>query len=265
MSHEYDAFIGIVQRHARLSFKEAERAAQAVLETLAERLSPGQARDVAQHLPPEMRGWLSTATDAEGFDAAEFVRRVARRAGVDDLAEAERQTRAVFDALQRLVPEGELADMESELSHDYAALVAPIDRRSRDAAPVPLPAEDFLRRVADHAATDVDTARRAAVAVLETLGERLARGEVRDLAAQLPPEVRPALERGDEATHGAARRMSLDEFLWAVAEREGADRQTAADHARAVFATLREAVTVDELADVMAQLPKEYVAIAAGT
>jgi uncharacterized protein (DUF2267 family) len=130
VTHEHDQFMAIVQRYGRMAFEEAERATQATLETLAERLSSGGARDIARHLPPEIQPWLATATDAEGFDAGEFVRRVAEREGVDP-AEAERHAHAVFDALQRLVPERELDQMESELSRDYAQLVAPIDRHHR--------------------------------------------------------------------------------------------------------------------------------------
>jgi uncharacterized protein (DUF2267 family) len=43
-----------------------------------------------------------------------------------------------------------------------------------------------------------------------------------------------------------------------VAEREGADPDLADDHVAAVFSALRRAVSRDELADVAAELPREF-------
>jgi uncharacterized protein (DUF2267 family) len=99
--------------------------------------------------------------------------------------------------------------------------------------------------------------------VLTTLAERIAGGEVHDLIARLPVEFHGALRGGDAAAHGAARKMSLDEFVRRVAEREGVGLEAAFEHARAVIATLREAVGEDEFRDVSAQLPQEYAAIEA--
>ena len=58
--------------------------------------------------------------------------------------------------------------------------------------------------------------------------------------------------------------MPLEEFLRGVAAREGADADEAdlyeeiAEHARAVFATLAEAVSIKEWFDVIVELPEEY-------
>jgi uncharacterized protein (DUF2267 family) len=57
--------------------------------------------------------------------------------------------------------------------------------------------------------------------------------------------------------------MSLDDFLRRVAEREGVTPAEAREHARAVFATLREAVGEDEFRDVSVQLPLEYASVQA--
>jgi uncharacterized protein (DUF2267 family) len=258
---DHERFISTVQQMARLSWDEAQRATQATLATLAERLSSGGANDIAAQLPEELRGYLETDTDADGFSASEFIRRVAEREGVDDLDAAELHVRAVFDALQRFVDERELQQMEAELSKDYLALTAPMTKSRRPDVPhaaEPLPLDDFLRRVADRAGTDVSTARRVADAVLETLGERIAHGEVEDLAAELAPELSAALEQGDAESDGRAQRMSLDEFLHRIAEREHVAPDVAPDHARAVFLTLREAVSEKEISDLLAQLPRDY-------
>ena len=57
--------------------------------------------------------------------------------------------------------------------------------------------------------------------------------------------------------------MPLEEFLRRVAAREGADADEAdlyeeiAEHARAVFATLAEAVSIKEWFDVIVELPED--------
>jgi uncharacterized protein (DUF2267 family) len=254
----YERFVTTIAQQAEIAREEAERAAQAVLETLADRLSAGQARDLAAHLPPQVRPWLATTGGPEPFHADELVRRIAQRAGVG-LPTAERYARAVFVALGRFVPAKEVEDMAAELPRDYRPLLEGIEPPPAQVMPV----EELLERVARHAGVDRARARRVAEAVLETLAERISGGEVEDLAAQLPAELRPALERGNALSHGAARRMSLDEFVTRVAEREGVTPDEARDHVRAVFLTLREAVSSKEIADLEAQLPKEYAAVLA--
>ena len=258
MSDEHERFIAAAQQKAGLSRPDAERATRATLETLAERLSAGEARDLAERLPPELAPWLATDGPAEPFDVDEFLRRVAEREGVDITA-AERHARAVFEALGRTVGEDEIDDMAAELPNDFAPLVAEAKRRFVHL----MPADEFYARVAERAGLDADGARRASDAVLRTLAERISRGEVDDLISRLPVELHPPLHTGDAQSSGAARRMSLDAFLQRIAEREGVTRAEAREHARAVFATLREAVGEQEFLDVSAQLPLEYAAVEA--
>jgi uncharacterized protein (DUF2267 family) len=258
MQQNADQLLTTVQQAAGISRAKAERATRATLETLAERLSAGEARDLAAELPPEIAPWIATTSDAEGFDVDEFARRVAAREEVD-VATAERHVRAVFDALGRAVSADEVEDMVAQLSRDFEPLVH--EARGRFARVQP--AELLLQRIADRAGLDADGARRAAAAVLMTLAERIAGGEVDDLIARLPVELHPPLREGDAASHRAAKRMSLDEFVRRVAEREGVTPAEARAHARAVFATLREAVGEDEFRDVSDQLPLEYAALQA--
>ena len=93
-----------------------------MLQTLAERIDRGEARDLAARLPAEVAPWIATTSPAEGFDVDEFVRRVAQREGVDEPT-AYGHARAVLDALDRAVGPDELADVAAELSNDYAALL----------------------------------------------------------------------------------------------------------------------------------------------
>jgi uncharacterized protein (DUF2267 family) len=81
---------------------------------------------------------------------------------------------------------------------------------------------------------------------------------VDDIADSLPAELRPPLERGRQRMGGKAQRMSLDEFIRRVAEREGVATEDALDHAQAVFTTLREVIPDKEWADLLAELPRGY-------
>jgi uncharacterized protein (DUF2267 family) len=247
---DHDDFIALVERGARAERAEAEAAARATLQTLGERIDAGQARDVAGRLPPELAPWLGTVGGAEAFDAEEFVRRVAAREDADR-ATAERHARAVVDALARAIGEREMADLAAELSMDFAPLL-PRGRRGIGEA------EAFVRRVADRAESDHHTARRATEAVLETLGERIAGGEVEDLLARLPIDLHAPLKRGARRRDAEAPPMPSEAFVWRVAEREGTTGAVAQDHTRAVLATLREAVRDDEFFDVTVQLPRDY-------
>jgi uncharacterized protein (DUF2267 family) len=248
---DYDRFLGIVELAAGLSRDDARRATSATLETLAERISRGQARDLAEQLPPELAPWIATSGDAERFGLHDFLQRVADREGVD-LDEARRHAQAVFVALGRAVDPEELADLGSELPREFAPLLP------RGPYVDAVTADKFVRRVAERAVLDEDGAWRATEAVLETLAERIAGGEVEDLLAHLPVHLHPALWRATERTGGKATRMSADEFVSRVAEHEGVGLEEAREHARAVLTTLRETVPESEFVDVTAQLPREY-------
>jgi uncharacterized protein (DUF2267 family) len=258
MTEASERFYSTVQLKAGIAREDAERAARAVLETLAERIAAGEARDLAASLPPEPAAALNTTTPAEGFDVDEFVRRVAERTAVDP-GTAERYARAVFAALGRTVPADEIRDMTAELPRDFAPLIAEAEGRFVEI----VDAAELLRDVSQRAGLDPEGARRAVEAVLETLAERIAGGEVEDLISLLGVELHAPLRRGLEASGGEARPMSLDEFLRRVAEREGVTPAEARDHARAVFAALRDAIPDREFGDITVQLPPEYAAVEA--
>jgi uncharacterized protein (DUF2267 family) len=256
----YERFITTIEQRTGVGWDRAEHAARAALETLGERISGGQARDLARDLPSDVRRWLldSAAGDAEAFDATEFVRRVAEREGVDTDT-AEQHARAVFVAVARLVPGREFEQMVAELPRDYRSLIGDALGRQRDpAGPEVVPEHEFLDRVGGRAGLDAAAAERAAEAVLETLGERIAGGEADDIASVLPGALRGALERGRASTRGKARKMSLDEFVGRIADREGVAWEDALEHARAVFTTLREALPDKEWSDLLDELPRGY-------
>ena len=90
-------------------------------------------------------------------------------------------------------------------------------------------------------------------ATLETLAERVAGDEPKNLAAQLPQEIGKYLE----GAH-IVERFSLAEFFDRVTEKEGVDKPVAVYHARAVIDTVMEAVSEGEIEDLKAQLPDEW-------
>jgi uncharacterized protein (DUF2267 family) len=262
---DYQGFITTVQEGAHISGEEAQRAACVTLKTLSERLSGGETRDVAEHLPRELHSCVEMQADAEPFDVNEFLRRIGEREGVDR-SRAERDARAVFTALWQTVGPEELADVRSELPKDfYPLLDEPLPTAPGGPAPRPLPFNELVARIANRSQLSREQAQRATEAVLEVLASRISGGQVDDLARVLPAELHPALEQGKRLSGGVARPLSLDEFLRGVASLEGGGIGIveAREHARAVFATLREAIPEKEFSDTTDQLPKEYAAILA--
>jgi uncharacterized protein (DUF2267 family) len=247
MPVDYDAFIAVVRQWVHVDEMVAERATRAVLQTLAERLSKGDALQLAAQLPAELLEPLYTNEGPEKLDVDEFVRRIADREHVD-LGTAEAHARAVFVGLRRAVTEAEFKRLLAALPEDIQPLATN--------APV-MPADEIVRRVADRAGVDPETARRATDATLETLAERIAPGDVHDLVARLPLPFHASLKRGRLAGTLREKSLGADEFVERVAVREGVSLDDARRHAQAVFAVLREAVG-EEFFDIRAQLPNEY-------
>lgn len=259
---DYQGFITTVQEGAHIPGEEAERAACATLQTLGERITPGEVEDLLERLPGQLRSCLTPA-GPDRFHVDEFLRRVSERVGVDAQS-AERDAVAVFTAMWRTVGPDEYADLRAELPKDFQPLFdealanEPPPYVVEPASEPMLSAEEFIGRVAERAHLDREAARRATEAVLEVLATRITGGQVSDLESQLAPELRPPLERGRTRSGGRARPLSLDIFLREIARLEGVSRSQATEHARAVLNTLREAVGEKEWADTRAQLPDEY-------
>jgi uncharacterized protein (DUF2267 family) len=102
---------------------------------------------------------------------------------------------------------------------------------------------------------DNQSAERAVRATLTVLGQRLAGGEAKDLASQLPAGIKDALP--DE---GAGERFDVDTFYQRIAEQEG-DGVTVAQarqHARAIAKGLETALTDGEWQNFTSQLPQDF-------
>ena len=121
---QYDEFIDLVAREAGVGRDAAARAARATLKTLAQRITHGEAEDIAAELPEELRLSLRDGERPETFDRQEFLRRVvAREGGLIDAPTAERHVRAVFAALRQAVDAKEIHDAVSQLPKDIQQLV----------------------------------------------------------------------------------------------------------------------------------------------
>lgn len=114
--------------------------------------------------------------------------------------------------------------------------------------------DEFVDRVAERAGiTDRAEAERTAVVVLQELTDRITGDEAWDLLAQLPAQLKTSV-----IISPAALPLTADEFVERVAGELQIPTEEARTRVRAVFGTLREAVTWGELEDVVAQLDPEY-------
>ena len=116
-------FVAKVAERAGVPAETAQCLTEATLRTLAERISGGEAADLARHLPPDLQPHLTGAPEpAERFTPDEFVRRVAERAGTDE-DHATKGIRAVFDTLREVAPGKELDEVTTQLPKEFGALV----------------------------------------------------------------------------------------------------------------------------------------------
>jgi uncharacterized protein (DUF2267 family) len=122
-------FLERVQHQARLSSRaEAERGCNATLETLSEWVPEGLAGSIAAQLPHEIGDQLRrTGGDAAAdgqFSGADFIPRVAGRAGVS-IDQGAHIARAVIDALTAATEGGLMARVTDTLPADLREYVTP--------------------------------------------------------------------------------------------------------------------------------------------
>jgi uncharacterized protein (DUF2267 family) len=136
---DHDQFIELVRQRAGVSGSQrldgmhltdtemAEVLTRATLEVLAQRISGGEARDLAEQLPPEFDESLQPEHEkAEPFDLEVFIQRVADRALVDFEA-ARAGVQAVFQTLSEAVTGDEFDDVLAELPREYTELLEETD------------------------------------------------------------------------------------------------------------------------------------------
>jgi uncharacterized protein (DUF2267 family) len=114
---------------------------------------------------------------------------------------------------------------------------------------------EFVSAVRESTGLDAAGAERAVRATLAVLGQRLAGGETKDLAAQLPGSL-----AGELPAEGGGERFDVTSFYERIAEHEGGDVTVAQarQHARAIAKGLETALSGGEWANFTSQLPDDY-------
>ncbi|GAA1800406.1 DUF2267 domain-containing protein [Planosporangium flavigriseum] len=260
----YETFILSVEQLAQLPHEQAEQFTCTTLNTLLQRVSQGQAEDIAARLPVQLRRCALHQGPQATYDLDGYLNRLENLLGVDR-STAERVTRAVLATLWTAVGPKEFADMQAQLPGEFVSLieaaVAQAPPRPREDEPPfrgPVSLDGFISRVAERAGLDTERAKRAAESVLEVLAMRVTDGQLEDMRPFLPYELRPALDRGLTRSRGRALPLSLDAFVEEITKREGVSRAEAEQHARAVLSVLHDVVGDKEFSDTISQLPVEY-------
>lgn len=243
-----EEFLETIRQEASLESKDVARnVAKATLRTLGERITDGEASDLARALPAGFEEPLTDASpsEAEPFSLEEFTDRVSDRADADDSHIIE-YTRAVATAIAQDA-DAELDTAREQLPPEFDVIFEPSGSIRED---------EFLETVQERTNVESsDAAREITVETLRTLGERLSEGEASDLALYLPESFEETLvESSDESITA----YSFDEFAHRVAEREGVENEIAKTHVQAVGGTLAETVSETELDAAKKQLPDEF-------
>ncbi|MGW3094404.1 DUF2267 domain-containing protein [Streptomyces sp. NPDC001102] len=118
------AFVRTVAERTGLSRQEAADLTRATLETLAHRLSSGEARDLMTELPEGLAEAVRRGTTdrIERFGHHDSVLRVAERTMLKE-EEAERGVRTVLTVLREAISEKEFNDLMSQLGTDFSQVV----------------------------------------------------------------------------------------------------------------------------------------------
>ncbi|WP_130330978.1 DUF2267 domain-containing protein [Micromonospora kangleipakensis] len=119
----YEDFIDAVARRSGVPVDQATAITRATLETLADRISGGEARDLAKQLPEGLDAHLRKPREhAEPFGVEDFAQRVGARAGVDVVL-AKAAIPAVLTTLREAVPGDEFEGMAAQLPSEFRGVV----------------------------------------------------------------------------------------------------------------------------------------------
>lgn len=120
--NDKEFFRNVAQR-ANLSREAAADLTRATLQTLADRLSGGEARDLAAGLPEALAQPLLCGDEAaKRFDLQEFVRRVSEHAGLTAL-ETTRGVRGVLITLREVTASQEFTEAMAQLPKEFGILI----------------------------------------------------------------------------------------------------------------------------------------------
>jgi uncharacterized protein (DUF2267 family) len=118
----FDHFVGQVQHRAQLaSTDEALRAIRCTFETLAERLTYDEAKDLSAQLPRELAVYFAVPDHSIRMSLDRFFHRVSEREQVD-LPKAIHHARVAIEMLEEAVSAGEIRDVRAQLPRDWDTL-----------------------------------------------------------------------------------------------------------------------------------------------
>ena len=125
---KFEEFVKEVMERADLTERaEAQDATRAVLETLSEHLTEGEALNFAAQLPPELVVYMQqplVGGMADSFTLSQFFARVGAREGVN-LLRASEHTRAVAEVLRLAVSPGAFEHLRDQLPADIRQVFQP--------------------------------------------------------------------------------------------------------------------------------------------
>ena len=218
MGESSEQFLTTVQQKASVPAPPPSAPREAVLTTLAERISAGEARDLAALLPP---GWPVASHDhaGGGLRRGRVPAPGGRARGVTS------RPRSVMPAPSSPRSAGSCRRARSTTWSPSSRRLRAADRGGRGTVPRAHARRALIQRVADRAGLYPDGARRGdrRRARDARRADRGRRGRRSHRAA--PRSLHPPLERGKAASGGQATRMSLERF-WRASRNVRASRPT---------------------------------------
>jgi uncharacterized protein (DUF2267 family) len=122
-------FYAQVAGRSSLSKEEAADLTRATIEALAQRLSAGEARDLARQLPDDLvQAVRWDGKHSERFGLDELITRVSNRTGLNE-SETTTGARAVLTTLREVIDAKEFDDLMAQLPAEFATLVLPARQR----------------------------------------------------------------------------------------------------------------------------------------
>lgn len=280
---EAEEFIDRVAERTGLPREQAEHLTSAVLAVLADRISGGQALDLAAMMPEELAKPLRKAPQKlpEKYGFAEFMEKVHQRAADVPHELVPRGILAVMLTLREVAGEKELRDTLAQLPHEFRELLqeegapeaeqpapdtsggdqtegAAARRGQRAGGPgVPAVLDDpLVQRTAARAGVSGEEAVELTRATLQVLHDLLGGAESHDLAQRLPDTSGPWL---DEPSGTPPHDYGPDGFVSRVRDRASrVQDDDVTPGIQAVMIALREAVGEAEVEIALRPLPGEY-------
>lgn len=123
-SDELRRFVEQVQQRAGLdNYEEAHQLVRATLNVLGQSISGGEAKQLGDWLPPDVRTELTDQSGhASGFDKRNFLEKVGGMVYTVDLEQVEKQVRAALQVARASAPDAERDDLIAQLPPELGDL-----------------------------------------------------------------------------------------------------------------------------------------------